>query len=57
VPYARPLTFNLSLHPFLVGHPSCLRHLRRVLAHLDAARDRVWPCRPGDIAAHARRLG
>jgi peptidoglycan/xylan/chitin deacetylase (PgdA/CDA1 family) len=49
-----PLTFNLSLHPFLVGHPFRLRHLRRVLAHLAAAKDRIWLCRPGDIAAHAR---
>jgi hypothetical protein len=49
-----PLTFNLSLHPFLVGHPFRLRHLRRVLAHLAGARDRIWLCRPGEIAAHAR---
>lgn len=51
-----PLTFNLSLHPFLVGHPFRLRHLRRVLAHLSAARERIWLCRPGDIAAHARTV-
>jgi allantoinase len=49
-----PLTFNLSLHPFLVGHPFRLKHLRRVLAHIAAARDDIWLCRPGDIAAHAR---
>jgi len=49
-----PLVFNLSLHPFLVGWPFRLRHLRRVLAHLAAARERVWLCRPGEIAAHAR---
>jgi peptidoglycan/xylan/chitin deacetylase (PgdA/CDA1 family) len=51
-----PLVFNLSLHPFLVGHPFRLRHLRRVFAHLAAARDRIWLCRPGDIAAHARTV-
>ena len=51
-----PLTFNLSLHPFLVGHPFRLRHLRRVFAHLAAAREHIWLCRPGDIAAHARTV-
>jgi hypothetical protein len=48
-----PLTFNLSLHPFLVGHAFRLKHLRRVLAHIAAVRDDVWLCRPGDIARHA----
>ncbi|MFC2998842.1 polysaccharide deacetylase family protein [Falsiroseomonas tokyonensis] len=51
-----PLVFNLSLHPFLVGHPFRLRHLRRVLAHLAAARSRIWLCRPGEIAADARKV-
>jgi allantoinase len=51
-----PLAFNLSLHPFLVGHPFRLRHLRRVLAHIAGARRRIWLCRPGDIAAHARQV-
>lgn len=48
-----PLTFNLSLHPFLVGHAFRLKHLRRVFAHIAAAKDDVWLCRPGDIARHA----
>jgi allantoinase len=51
-----PLTFNLSLHPFLVGHPFRLLHLRRVLARLASLRDAIWLCRPGDIAAHARTV-
>ncbi|MFC3028184.1 MULTISPECIES: polysaccharide deacetylase family protein [Roseomonadaceae] len=51
-----PLVFNLSLHPFLVGHPFRLLHLRRVLAHIAAARPRIWLCRPGEIAAHARKV-
>lgn len=48
-----PLTFNLSLHPFLVGHAFRLKHLRRVFAHIAAAQEEVWLCRPGDIARHA----
>ncbi|WP_439596770.1 polysaccharide deacetylase [Falsiroseomonas sp.] len=51
-----PLVFNLSLHPFLVGHPFRLLRLRRVLAHIAAARSRIWLCRPGEIAAHARKV-
>lgn len=48
-----PLIFNLSLHPYLVGHAFRLQPLRRFLAHLAAHRDRVWITRPGDIARHA----
>jgi peptidoglycan/xylan/chitin deacetylase (PgdA/CDA1 family) len=51
-----PLTFNLSLHPFLVGHPFRLRHLRRVLARLAALGDAIWLTRPGEIAAHGRAV-
>lgn len=49
-----PLVFNLSLHPFLVGWPFRLRHLRRVLAHIAARRSACWVTRPGEIAAFAR---
>jgi peptidoglycan/xylan/chitin deacetylase (PgdA/CDA1 family) len=52
-----PLTFNLSLHPFLVGHPFRLLHLRRVLGRLAEFGDAIWLCRPGDIARHARAVG
>lgn len=48
-----PLVFNLSLHPYLVGHAFRLRHLRRAVAHIAAHADRVWLARAGDIAAHA----
>lgn len=51
-----PLVFNLSLHPFLVGWPYRLRHLRRVLEHIADNRDRVWLTRPGAIAAHVASL-
>jgi peptidoglycan/xylan/chitin deacetylase (PgdA/CDA1 family) len=51
-----PLVFNLSLHPFLVGHPHRLRHLRRVLAHLAGLGPRIWLTRPGAIAQHAQRV-
>ncbi len=48
-----PLAFNLSLHPYLVGVPFRLVHLRRVLAHIAEARDDIWIARAGDLARHA----
>jgi hypothetical protein len=48
-----PLVFNLSLHPYLVGHAFRLIHLRRAVAHIAARRDEVWMARAGDIAGHA----
>ena len=48
-----PLVFNLSLHPYLVGHAFRLMHLRRAVAHIAARRDEVWMARAGDIAGHA----
>jgi peptidoglycan/xylan/chitin deacetylase (PgdA/CDA1 family) len=51
-----PLVFNLSLHPYLVGHAFRLTHLRRAVAHIAARRERIWPARAGEIAAHAARV-
>jgi len=52
----RPLVFNLSLHPYLIGHAFRMRPFRRFLAHLAAHRDRIWLTRPGDIARHVAGL-
>lgn len=51
---SQPLVMGIALHPYLVGQPYRLRHLRRALEHLAAARDRgaVWFTTPGAIAAH-----
>lgn len=51
-----PPVFNLSLHPYLVGVPFRLVHLRRVLAHIARAKDEVWIARAGDLARHAMAL-
>lgn len=51
-----PLVFNLSLHPFLVGWPYRLRHIRRVLEHIALHREDIWLTRAGDIAAHIETL-
>ena len=52
----QPVVFNLSLHPFLIGHAFRLRAFRRLIEHIAAHREQVWLTRPGAIAAHARAL-
>jgi peptidoglycan/xylan/chitin deacetylase (PgdA/CDA1 family) len=49
---AMPLVMGLALHPYIVGQPHRLRHLRRALERLAQARDegRVWFTTPGHIA-------
>lgn len=46
-----PLVMGIALHPYLIGQPYRLRHLRRALEHLAAARDRgqIWWTTPGGI--------
>jgi allantoinase len=50
-----PLVMGIALHPYIVGQPYRLRHLRRALQHVAAARDRgqVWMTTPGAIYRHA----
>lgn len=52
------LVMGIALHPYLVGQPYRLRHLRRALQHVVAARDRgeVWFTTPGAICAHVDAL-
>ena len=51
----QPLVMGLALHPYIVGQPYRLRHLRAVLQRFAAARDRgdIWLTTPGAICAHA----
>jgi allantoinase len=53
-----PLVMGIALHPYLVGQPYRLRHLRRALQHVCRARDegRVWMATPGAICAHAMHV-
>jgi allantoinase len=57
-PGAAPLVMGIALHPYIVGQPYRLRHLRRALQHVAAARDRgqVWMTTPGAIFRHAVQL-
>ncbi len=51
-----PLVMGVALHPYIVGQPHRLRHLRRALTHIAAHRGRIWLTTAGAIAAHARAL-
>lgn len=54
----QPLVAGVALHTFAVGQPFRLLHLRRALEHIvnhpDA--DKIWFCRPSDIADHIESL-
>ena len=54
-PGSAPLVMGIALHPYIVGQPYRLRHLRRALQQVAAARDagRVWMTTPGAIVEHA----
>ena len=54
----QPLAMGIALHPYLVGQPYRLRHLRRALEHVARARDAgaVWFTTPGAICAHVDAL-
>ena len=51
-----PLVMGIALHPYLVGQPYRLRHLRRALQHIAAQRDAIFVTTAGAIAAHVRTL-
>jgi len=58
---AQPLVMGIALHPYIVGQPYRLRHLRRALEHIARARDTggangVWFTTPGAICAHVARI-
>jgi allantoinase len=54
----QPLVMGLALHPYIVGQPYRLRHLRRALSHLARMRDRgeVWFTTPGAICEHMESI-
>jgi allantoinase len=51
-----PLVMGIALHPYIVGQPHRLRHLRRALTHVAAHRENIWLTTAGAIAAHVRTL-
>ena len=51
-----PLVMGVALHPYIVGQPHRLRHLRRALQHIAAHRSRIWLTTSGGVAAHIDAL-
>ncbi|TVP73995.1 MAG: polysaccharide deacetylase [Rhodobacteraceae bacterium] len=51
---SQPLVMGIALHPYLVGQPYRLRHLRRALAHIVAHRDQIWLTKAGDIFEYCK---
>lgn len=53
---ARPLVMGVALHPYIVGQPHRLRHLKRALRHIASHRESIWLTTPGAIARHCVSL-
>jgi peptidoglycan/xylan/chitin deacetylase (PgdA/CDA1 family) len=52
----QPQVMGIALHPYLVGQPYRLRHLRRALAHIQARQRGVWITTAGGIFDHVSGL-
>jgi allantoinase len=52
----QPLVMGIALHTYIVGQPYRLRHLRRALRHIAAARESIWITTAGGIARHIEGL-
>ena len=52
----RPLVFGVALHPYIMGQPFRLKHLRRALTHIEHHREQLWITHPGVIAEYYRTL-
>jgi hypothetical protein len=52
------LVMGIALHPYIVGQPYRLRHIRRALQHIAGLRDRgqIWVTKPGEICTHMESL-
>jgi len=48
----KPQVMGIALHPYLVGRPHRMRHLRRALEHITARRGDIWITTAGAIYDH-----
>lgn len=51
----QPLVMGIALHPYIVGQPFRLRHLRRALSHIADHREDIWLTRAENISESYRR--
>ena len=54
--HGAPLVMGIALHPYLVGQPHRLWHLRRALHYICARRNDIWITTAGAIARHVTTL-
>jgi peptidoglycan/xylan/chitin deacetylase (PgdA/CDA1 family) len=52
----QPLVMGIALHPYIIGQPFRLRHLRRALTHIADHREQIWITRAGDICDNFSKL-
>jgi hypothetical protein len=53
----QPLVMGIALHPYIMGQPFRLRHLRHALAHIaECGDERVWQTTCGAISDHIHGL-
>ena len=53
---AQPLVMGIALHPYLVGQPYRIRHLRRALEHITSS-NKIWFTTPGEVCSYVEGLG
>jgi peptidoglycan/xylan/chitin deacetylase (PgdA/CDA1 family) len=51
-----PQVMGIALHPYIIGQPHRLRHLRRALAEIARHRDSIWITTAGAIFDHIATL-
>lgn len=51
-----PQVMGIALHPYIIGQPHRMRHLRRALAEIAQHRDQVWITTAGAIFDHVASL-
>ena len=51
-----PQVMGIALHPYIVGQPHRLRHLRRALAEISQHRDAIWITTAGAVFDHVATL-
>ena len=52
----QPLVMGIALHPYIVGQPFRLKHLRNALLHISRKREDIWFTTAGQIASHIRTI-
>ena len=54
----QPLVMGIALHPYLMGQPYRLKHLRTALQYIAAHRDggKVWLTKPGQICDYMQKV-